>query len=217
MPPVLVPALAPVAPLVAATQPAPDGRPAVPADGQHAVAQEGHKAAEPGGAEHAESIWPTIARLINFAILAAVLVYFARSPFMRYLVQRSKDIRAALTRAAAARTHAAAQMEAIEARIKALPGEIDALRTRGAEEIVAEEARIRQATQTERTRLLEQARREIDQHLRVAQRDLVRLAADLAVGVASTRIKRIIDSEDQMRLVDQYLAGMARGQQLGGK
>ena len=69
--------------------------------------------------------------------------------------------------------------------MEALPAELEALRAQGAREIAAEEARIRAAAAAERERLLEQARREIDLQVRVAERDLVSHAADLAVGVAS--------------------------------
>ncbi len=104
---------------------------------------------------------------------------------------------------------AAAQIDEIDRKMKALPGELEALRKQGVEEIAAEEARIQAAAAAERDRLLEQARREIDLQVKVAERELVSHAADLAVGVATERIKKSITDEDQQRLVDRYV------QQLG--
>jgi F0F1-type ATP synthase membrane subunit b/b' len=49
-------------------------------------------------------------------------------------------------------------------------------------------------------------RREIDLQLRAARRDLVTHAADLALQVARERIRTQITSDDQARLVDDYLA-----------
>jgi F0F1-type ATP synthase membrane subunit b/b' len=86
-----------------------------------------------------------------------------------------------------------------------LPGELEALRAQGAQEIAAEEARIRAAAAAERDRLLEQARREIDWQAKIAERDLVDHAADLAVGVATERITKSITGDDQLRLVDRYV------------
>jgi len=103
------------------------------------------------------------------------------------------------------RQAAAAQIEEIERKMKALPAELEALRVQGAEEIAAEEARIAAAAATERNRLLEQARREIDVQVRIAERELVSHAADLAVGVAADRIKNNITDEDQKRLIDRYV------------
>ena len=69
---------------------------------------------------------------------------------------------------------------------------------------------MRQAAESERTRLLDQARREIDAQLKVAQRALLAHTADLAVAIASTRVKATITAADQARLVDRYLGQLSR-------
>jgi F0F1-type ATP synthase membrane subunit b/b' len=92
----------------------------------------------------------------------------------------------------------------------ALPAELDALRRTGAEELAAEESRMRQAAESERGRLLDQARREIDGQLKVARRELLGHTADLAVAIASKRVKATITAADQGRLVDRYLGQLGR-------
>jgi F0F1-type ATP synthase membrane subunit b/b' len=47
--------------------------------------------------------------------------------------------------------------------------------------------------------------------LRVAKRELLELAANLAVNVASERIRASITPEDQTRLVDRYAAQLQAG------
>src|SRR5205814_6022155 len=133
---------------------------------------------------HGGRIVDVIARAVNFAILVGTLFYFLHSPIRTYLAGRSSQIRSDLVNAAEMRQAAAAQIEEIDRKMKALPAELEALRVQGAEEIAAEEARIAAAAAAERKRLLEQARREIDVQVRIAQRELVSHAADLAVGVA---------------------------------
>jgi F-type H+-transporting ATPase subunit b len=135
-----------------------------------------------------------------------VLVYFLRQPVAGYLETRSTQIRQDLTTAAEMRRAAAAQLEQIQGQLAGLPAELDALRVRGREDIAAEEARIAAAAASERARLLDQTRREIDMRLRVARRELTEHAAQLAVQVAEQRIKRTITADDQMRLVDRYAA-----------
>jgi F-type H+-transporting ATPase subunit b len=182
---------------VAATahaQPAHDAPEAQPAAQGHAA--EG---------KHGESIWATAGRLFNFAVLAALLVYFLRQPLQAYLVNRGHQIRNDLVTAASMKEEAARQIASVDARLRELPAELDALRARGQEEITAEQARIEQAATAERDRLLEQTRRAIDLHVRVARRELVTHAADLAVQVARQRIETQITDEDQRRLVDRYL------------
>jgi F-type H+-transporting ATPase subunit b len=158
-------------------------------------------AAEAG--EH-EGILPTIARLFNFGILAGVLVYFLRGPIAEYLRTRSEQIRQELVAAAETRRLATKRLEDIQRQLASLPSELETLKTRGAEDIAAEEARIAQTAETERGRLLEQTRREIAMRLRMARRELTEHAANLAVQVAEQRISRAITTEDQLRLLDRY-------------
>ena len=189
--------------------------PATPERAAAAAPQAGAEGAE--GVEHEEGLLPVIARLVNFAILIGTLVYLLRSPLMGYLNDRGTQIRSDLVNAAEMKRAAAAQLEEIDRRMKALPGELEALRVQGAQEIAAEEARIRAAASAERDRVLEQARRDIDQHVKVAERELVSHAADLAVAVAAERIRKTITDDDQKRLADRYVqqlrgAGAAGGQ-----
>jgi F-type H+-transporting ATPase subunit b len=172
------------------------------AAGEHAAAGD---AAE-GGHEEANPIVSIIARLFNFAILAGTLVYFLKSPLAGYLRDRSAGIRSDLSKAAVMRSQAAVQLAEIDQKMAALPRELDALRKAGAEEVAAEEARIREVAAAERARLLDQARREIDWQLSIAKRDLTARTADLAVAIAARRVQATITPEDQARLVDRYLS-----------
>ncbi|HVL56401.1 MAG TPA: hypothetical protein VM491_07845, partial [Burkholderiaceae bacterium] len=133
------------------------------------------------------------------------LWYLLRTPFGNYLADRHAGIRKDLVEAANVSAVATAQLADIERKLQALPGEIEALRERGAAEIASEEARIAALAAAERERLLEQTRREIDLQLRLAKRELVEHAADLAVQLASQRIAQQITPADQQRLVDRYL------------
>lgn len=150
-------------------------------------------------------IMETIAKLFNFAVLVSILVYYLRRPIANYLVDRSQQIRHALVEAEQTRGRASADLRAIESRLSALPGELEALKTRGAEEVEAEQARIRAAAAAERERLLEQTRREIEQRYRLARRALLHETADQAAAIARARIERDITPADQARLVDRYL------------
>lgn len=163
------------------------------------------EAGETQGEAPGHPLLDMVARAVNFAILAGSLWYLLKSPIRGYLENRGTQIRADLVNAAEMKQAAAAQIEEIDRKMKALPAELDALRAQGAQEIAAEEARIRAAAAAERERLLDQARREIDLQVKVAERELVAHAADLAVGVAADRIKKNIGDEDQKRLVDRYV------------
>jgi F-type H+-transporting ATPase subunit b len=182
--------------------PAPAGQAAA----EHAQ-PEGEHAAEGG---HDQSIggmilgmgWP----VANFIIFVGILYYFLNQPLRDYLATRSSAIRKDLVEAAELRATATAQLETIEQKLKALPGELDKLRTRGAEEIKAEEARIAAQASADRDRLLEQTRKEIDLQVRLAKKEILEHAANLSVQLASERIKKEVTPADQERLVDRYLS-----------
>src|SRR6266849_9429303 len=142
---VLLAALAVAAPT---TQAQPERAPA-------AEASHGENAEAPRGS------WaPVIAKAVNFSILAGALVYFLRVPLMGYLNGRIGKVREDLVTAAETRETAARQLAAIEAKVAALPAELEALKTRGAEDLAAERVRIEQDAQAERQRLLEHTQRE---------------------------------------------------------
>jgi F-type H+-transporting ATPase subunit b len=170
-------------------------------------ASQAEHAAEEAHAEHSigDMImglgWP----LANFAIFIGVLYYFFNKPLKDYLADRHATIRKDLVEAAELKSTATAQLQQIEQKLQALPGEITALRSRGADEITAEEQRIAAAAAADRERMLEQTRREIDLQVRLAKKEILEHAADLSVQLAADRIKKEVTPADQDRLVDRYL------------
>lgn len=176
--------------------------PTVPSETQGAIE---HEQAE----HHDESIggmirgmaWP----VANFVIFIGVLYYFFNKPFKEYLAGRSATIRKDLVEAAELKSTATAQLATIEQKLQALPGELNALRTRGAEDIKAEEQRIAAQAAADRDRLLEQTRREIELQVRLAKKEILEHAADLSVQLATERIRKEVTPADQDRLVDRYL------------
>ena len=164
----------------------------------------------PEEAEHDESIggmilgmgWP----VANFIIFVGILYYFLNKPTREYLASRHSAIRKDLVEAAALRAAATEQLAKIEAKLQALPGELTALRARGAEEIKAEDQRIAQQAAADRDRLLEQTRREIDLQVRLAKKEILEHAATLSVQLATERIRKDVTPADQDRLVDRYLS-----------
>jgi len=190
---------------------------AAPAAGHGAAADEvhgaqggGHGGAGDHGAagEHGESLWVTLARVANFAILAGVLYALARKPLAAHLAARRDQVRRDLVEAAALKQTATARLAEIETKLAGLPAELEALRARGAEELEAERVRVRAAAEAERDRLIEQARKEIESQTRAARAQLRAHAASLAVDVAEARLKGTLTPAEQAALVDGYAAQM---------
>ena len=181
----------------------------------HAPASEAHDAAPEHASEGGHGnplaglLWP----VANFAVLVAVIRHYLRKPAADYFASRKAQVRKDLVDAAELKSAATSQLADIDARLKALPAELEALRARGRQEIDAEQQRIAKSAEAERTRLLEQTRRDIDLQIRNARRELTEHAARLAVELAETRITREITADDHDRLSRQYVdqVGAQRG------
>lgn len=145
-------------------------------------------------------------QVANFIIFVGILYYFLNTPFRNYLASRHGAIRKDLVEAAELRAAATDQLAKIDAKLQALPGELHALRARGAEEIKSEDQRIARQAAADRDRLLEQTRREIDLQVRLAKKEILEHAANLSVQLAADRIKRDVTPADQERLIDRYLS-----------
>ena len=87
------------------------------------------------------------------------------------------------------RKAAGEQLDAVERRMRALPGELVELREKAARDIVAERARIQEAAETERRRLVAQAKSQAAQRVSGAERDLMAGAADHVIRAATARIR----------------------------
>jgi len=220
----LLAASAIAAPLAQTAEHAPPAAAAAPATPQHETPASAPKHDTPAGAPKHEAAasheeeaahdpgWmPTVWKTANFLILVGALTYFLRTPLMGYLNGRIGKVREDLVTAKQTRETAARQLAEIDAKLAALPAELDALKARGAEDLVAERARIEQDAQAERQRVLDHTRREIDMRLRVAKRELLEVGANLAVNVASDRIRTSITTDDQTRLVDRYASQIGTG------
>lgn len=175
------------------------------ADEHGAHAGDAHAdAAHAEGAHHEESLWVTVARVANFALLAGGLFYFLRAPIAAHLDSRGQQIRGDLAIAAQVRADATQRLAAIEQSLKALPTELELVRQRGVEEVAAEELRMAQQAEIERGRLVAQARREIEQHARTARQALTEHAASLVIGVAEARLRDTLTDDEQRRLADEF-------------
>jgi F-type H+-transporting ATPase subunit b len=164
-------------------------------------------AAEHGEAAGHEEGWTsTVAKVVNFAALAGILVYFLRTPIVDYLRSRHASIRKDLVDAKTIRAQAESELHTVRSRLAELPAELDALRARGRDELAQERVRLQQATTRERDHLRERTRRDIDLQARTARRALTLHAAELTTQLARTRIEQAMTAQDQARLVERYTA-----------
>jgi F-type H+-transporting ATPase subunit b len=129
-----------------------------------------------------------LAVLLNFAVIAAFLVWMSRKHLPVAFRNRTSSIQKAMKDASKASEEANQRLAAVESRLAKLDAEIAGLRATAEQEAAAEEERIRQAAQEDTRKVVEAAEQEIAAAAKNARRELTAYAADLAVALAQKQI-----------------------------
>jgi F-type H+-transporting ATPase subunit b len=171
-------------------------------------------ASEAAGSGHHEEItfigdW--LPRLVNFAIIATVVVYFTRKPIREFFRNRSLEIAKAMQESREARERAMAALAEMDRKVKDLEAEmarmIDDARMRGEKD--------KQALLEEGKKLVAdidaQVKQGVDMEVQKAKTALQSEASTLAVDLAEKSIKENISAKDHERIVKEYIT------KVGGK
>jgi F-type H+-transporting ATPase subunit b len=150
-------------------------------------------------------------RLVNFAIIAGVLVYFARKPVRDFFANRSAEIAKSMQESQEARDRATAALADMERKIRELDAETD----RMISEARARGEKDRQALAAEGKKVVEeiqaQVKQGIDLEVQKAKTALAVEAAVLSIDLAEGNIKSKIGNQDHERIVKEYIS------KVGGK
>ncbi len=162
--------------------------------------------AEAEGGEDATTTMDWVWRIVDFAIIAGVLVYFVSGPFKNFFRSRVEGIEAALAEAKAAREEALKRLADVEARLKDKDAEIQSLLKVAEDNGQKERALLLKDSEQMGEDILASAKENIDAELLKAKDALRREAALLAVELAEKMVKENIKKEDQARIVEEYIA-----------
>ena len=165
-----------------------------------ASAEGGHDQAAPKGWVMLDTY-----RVMNFAVLAIALFFLLKKPLSQALQSRITGIKDQLKALEDQKKNAEAQLAGYNEKLSQLEGEAERL----IEEYVkqGEEAKIRIIREAENTagKLEEQAKRHIEHEFNQAKKRLQEEILQVSLVKAEEIIKAKISSEDQDRLVDDYL------------
>lgn len=150
-------------------------------------------------------------RLINFAIIAGVIIYFMRKPVRDFFKNRSIEIAKAMQESKETRERAIAALGEMERKIKDLEAETNRL----IEDAKERGEKDKQAVIEEGKKIVsdvhEQVKEGVDLEVRKAKTALQAEASLLAVDLAEGRIREKISSQDHERIVKEYIS------RVGGK
>ncbi len=167
-----------------------------------AVAEE---AAE-GGHETITFVGDWLPRLVNFAIIAAVIVYFTRKPIRDLFKNRSLEIEKALRESQEARQQAVAALAEMERKVRELEAEVRAMVADAQARGEKDKASLVEEGKKASKDIQEQVKAGIEVEVQKAKADLAVEASLLAVDLAEGKIKSTIGKQDHERIVKDYIA-----------
>jgi F-type H+-transporting ATPase subunit b len=160
-----------------------------------------------------QSYWLCV--LLNFLVIAAVLVWAGRKYLPGMFRDRTAAIQKAMQEAQKASAEARQRLGEIEARLAKLDVEISAMRAAAENEAAAEETRIKAAAEEDARKIVASAEQEIAAATKAARRQLTAYAADLAVGLAQKQIH--VDASTDQALVRSFAGQLTATSDASGK
>ena len=154
---------------------------------------------------HGESALAVVWRWGNFLILFGGLGWYLRKPLKDFLESRTRSIQEGLANGRSAKEMATKQLSEVESRLVHLNEEIHSLKTQALREAEEERSRILESAKAEAKKILELAQREIEGMKKSARLELKSHIAELAVRLAEERLQKSVGSEENRRLVLQFL------------
>jgi F0F1-type ATP synthase membrane subunit b/b' len=142
-------------------------------------------------------------KFANLAVFVGALVYILtrKAKLGEVFQSRRESIKLELAKAQQERDAALAKLKEVEERLTLLDTERAAIKERSVREAAEERERIAHSTETEITKLSEQAVREIESAGKVAKKELRRYAAEQSVQIAEEIVRREMRPEDDARLI----------------
>ena len=141
--------------------------------------------------------------IINFGILIVFFWVLLKGKIPQMFRERTAAIQKGIKEAQAASADASRRLADIETRLTKLDTEVAEIRASAESEAVAEEARIRQAAEDDKHKILQAVETEITAIARNARRELKGYAATLAVDLASRKIR--VDETTDKALVHEFV------------
>jgi F-type H+-transporting ATPase subunit b len=144
-------------------------------------------------------------RTMNFALLAAILIYLLRKPLPKALQSRRQGIKDQLDDLEGQKREAERELAEYKERFARLDQEVEKIVAEYIRDGEAAKANIIEEAKAAAEKLQEQAKKNIEHEFQKAKQQLKAEMAEQAVAMAEELIKKDMKPKDQKRLIDEYL------------
>jgi len=142
---------------------------------------------------------------LNFAVLAIALFLLLKKPAVNFFSSRTKGIKEEIWTLEYKKAEAEKQLAEYQAKFKNLDQETQKIVEEYVKQGEEAKARILAEAEEQSVKLEQMAKRNIEQEFKAAKIKLQQEIADKVMVNAEELIKASISSEDQNKLVDEYL------------
>ena len=180
------------------------------ADGAHGVSAEDSHAEEGshgavGGSLSAAKLKDLFWRVINFIALMIILVRFGAKPIGSALAGRQQKIRDELAELEARKAEAETSYRQFEAKLSTVEKDIDRIVEKAIAQAEVEKTKIIEKAEQSAEDIKRQAQLAIQNEIMVARRTLKNDVADQAAVMAEELIIKNLTSDDQVKIIEEYL------------
>jgi F-type H+-transporting ATPase subunit b len=143
--------------------------------------------------------------IVCFLIALFILKRYAFGPIQKMIDERRERIQRAIAEAEAARAEARRLLEEHKALIGQARGQAEEILSEARKTREAMERRMREETEAERQRRLEETRREIQAETQRALEQIRTEVAELTLVAAAKVTGKVLDASDHKRLIDEAI------------
>jgi F-type H+-transporting ATPase subunit b len=148
--------------------------------------------------------------ILDALILYGFLFRVAKRPVREALQHRKQNIMRGMEEAGRMKRDAERRLEEYEQKLATIDEEVGRVRREMREDAEAERTRILADARARRERMERDAHQLVEQELAAAREALSSELVTAAIKSATTALKARMGSEDQQRLAEEYLAGLAK-------
>jgi len=146
-----------------------------------------------------------LVQVVNFAILLAIIVKFAKKPFKEFLKKRHDTVKERLDEAERLLKEVAELKAHYVEKLSRLPEEIEAFRASALREAEAERTKILGEANELALRIKEQARLAYEQEMKEALSQVRAKIADRTIKAAEVAVRQRFTKEDHDRMVEAFI------------
>ena len=175
--------------------------------------------AQAAGAEQteAELMKEAMWQGINLVLIVGVIWYFGRGAISEFFSSRREGIRNQLTESAELLRQAEMRNSELQRKLVDLESEVAGIKTSATERAQEEAARILSDAEATANRIRTDAKAAIEQELNRAKSKLRDEAADLALEMASQKLKDNVGDADRDRLIDEFITRVEPSAEAGAR